>query len=142
MRLGFLRQQIFADEWGPDDWDTSSPLKVWVHILDAVQWQSIAQHLEYDAVQWQSIAGYEPPQQEMTAKEYSEYKLPWFDYYRRDKKALKADAPLSKVKSVFGLAKERGDKSIPQDDSANPANVKSFQTEKDEGFDLEWSGDL
>ena len=56
MRLGFLRQQIFADEWGPDDWDTSSPLKVWVHILDAVQWQS--------------IAGYEPPQQEMTAKEY------------------------------------------------------------------------
>lgn len=123
---GKMKQDVYKDPWEPDDWDLSSPTRIWIHLCDAATWVH--------------ITGTLPPQAPVTAKEYADHGLPWFDYYREDLAALKGSPVLAKLKSVFALAKKKGDKTIPQEETVIPGPVKPLGPHAPAGLITEWDG--
>src|SRR5690606_8796793 len=72
---GKMRQQVFEDSFGFDVWDLEHSTKVFVHLTNSMLWRV--------------ITGQDPPTVPLTAKEYTQRGLPWFDYY--------AEKPYKKV---------------------------------------------
>ena len=103
---GRMRQEIYEDQWEAEDWDLAGTQEAQVEICDAVRWFELTGEL--------------PPTEPVTAKVYSEYGLPWFDYYRDDMEALEATGRLASLKSVQAKAKSQRDGSVPIDESVNP----------------------
>jgi hypothetical protein len=71
---GLMRQEIYEDEYGFDAWDLSVRSRCFVHILNSLQYFA--------------VTGARPPGKPLTAKQYTDAGLPWFDYYAADQKAL------------------------------------------------------
>lgn len=92
---GRMRQEIYEDDYGIDAWDQSVSSRCFVTIVNAAQWLAITHQ--------------RPPSEPVTAADYAKWKLPWFDYYDADAKALQGAPVLAKVKSVAAVAKEKGD---------------------------------
>jgi hypothetical protein len=103
---GRMKQEIYEDQWEAADWDLGMAQEAKVEICDAVRW------LE--------LTGQVPPTEPVTAKTYSEYGLPWFDFYRDDMEALESTGRLESLKSVQEKARQAGDESMPIDESVNP----------------------
>lgn len=101
---GRMQQDIYEDQWEAEDWDLENAQKTQVEIRDAVRW--------FD------LTGQLPPTEPVTAKTYSQYGLPWFDYYREDMEALESTGRLAKLKSVQEKARDAGDDSVPGDETA------------------------
>jgi hypothetical protein len=123
---GRMRQQIYEDPWAAGDWDATAPVRVWVHLCDALAWVR--------------ITGARPPQEPPTAKEYASYRLPWFDYYRDDIAAIEGSSAFAKLKTVFTLAKKSGDASIPQEETVDPGPVISLGAAANPCDVAEWDG--
>jgi hypothetical protein len=121
-----MKQEIYADPWAPGDWDTSAPARVWVHLCDAVNWFRITGEL--------------PPQEPVTAKEYAEFGLPWFDYYREDMDVLQGSPEFAKVQSVFSLAQQKGDSTVPQEAPLPALPVVAIGPHAPEHTVTEWDG--
>ena len=66
---GLMRQEIYEDPFGIDDWDQEQYSRCFVHISNSLVWRA--------------ITGEEPPTAPPTASEYTDAGLPWFDYYKR-----------------------------------------------------------
>jgi len=49
--------------------------------------------------------------------------MPWFDYYDDSAKAVQAAGVLAKLKSVLGLAKEKRQTPLPENESCDPTKV-------------------
>ena len=58
-----------------------------------------------------------------TARQYSEAGLPWFDYYDGDQKAIAGAEELAGLKSVVPMGEEKGDTSLPENESLNDGVV-------------------
>ena len=123
---GKMKQKIYQDPWEPEDWDLASPSRLWVHLCDAAAWFH--------------ITGALPPQEPFTAQEYAASGLPWFDYYGEDLAALKASPFFARLKSVFALAKEKGDPTIPQEETVLPGPVVPLGPQAPAGVIAEWDG--
>lgn len=100
---GRMRQQIFEDPHGLDAWDLEDSSRCFVHLCNALVWRQ--------------ITGANPPHPPVTAAEYEEHGLPWFDFYRDDLAVLEGSKQLAGVKSVGAISKKKGDQAIPANES-------------------------
>ena len=76
---------------------------------------------------WRAITSDPPPTVPFTSKEYTDYGLPWFDYYSDNSTALKGSEKLNGLKSVVEMGKEKGDNPVPENESVEISNVKKLR---------------
>lgn len=108
---GRMRQKIHKDPFGLAAWDTANSSRCFVHMCNAMVWKS--------------ITGQQPPHPAPTAADYSSAGLPWFEHV--SDAPAKTDASwLDKVKSVVGLAKDKGETVLPENASATPSTVHTI----------------
>lgn len=106
---GKMKQEIYDDPYGLDDWDTENCSRCFIHIANSMVWSA--------------ITGKKPPTVPPTAKEYTSAGLPWFDYYSDNNTAMEGSNVLNALKSVVTMGKEKGDVPLPQNDAVDPDNV-------------------
>jgi len=104
---GLMRQEIYADEYGIDAWDTEYASRCFIHLVNSESWIA--------------ITGRKPPHPPISKNEYAQHGIPWFDYYD-DAKILSGSHILSGVDSLSDVAKEKGEK-IWDNDSVNIGSV-------------------
>ena len=104
---GKMRQQIFADPYGLDDWE-SDYSRCFVHIVNSRAW------LDY--------TGQVPPHPPVSAQDYEAYGLPWFDYYRDDLAQLQGSQQLAGLKSLAKMVAKKGEV-LPNNQTIEPKNV-------------------
>ena len=109
---GLMRQEIYEDEYGIDAWDTSTSSRCFVHIVNSVQ----LLHL----------TGCQPPSKPPTAQDYTRARLPWFDCYGGDLKALQGAKKLAELDSVAAVKLKKGEGFLPDNDPVTPAVVKKL----------------
>lgn len=96
---GKIKQQVYQDPHELDVWDTSLTSRCFVHLCNALVWRE--------------ITGTNPPQPPITAKEYQQSGMPWFDFYRDDLETLEGSEALAKLKTVGVLSADQGTKPVP-----------------------------
>ena len=99
---GRMRQEIYHDRYPLEDWDQRHRARCFVHIANAQQWRA--------------ITGDAPPTAPMTAADYRNARIPWFDYYAADLEALPGAGILSRLKSVAQLGSAKGQHPLPEND--------------------------
>ncbi len=92
---GKMKQEIYKDDFKIDDWDLENGSRCFVHITNSITWAAITGQL--------------PPHLPPSAKDYTYARLPWFDYYDSDSKAIKGSSKLAKMESVQKMSKEKGE---------------------------------
>jgi hypothetical protein len=111
---GRMKQEIYEDSYGFDAWDRDHASRCFVTILNAAQWQAVTGEL--------------PPTEPVSAEQYEESRIPWFDWYAADQKPL-AGAPTFKgVQSVVEMAKAKGDGALPITPPRSPRSDISAPT--------------
>ncbi len=103
---GLMRQEIYDDPYEFDVWDTSVRSRCFVHILNS------ARFLE--------ATGTRPPHEPVTARDYSEAGLPWFEYYNDDLEALSGAPKLATLDSVAAKSVKVGDGVLPDNEPVYP----------------------
>jgi hypothetical protein len=106
---GRMKQEIYEDPFDLDDWDMNHSSRCFVHIANSLVWRA--------------ITGKSPPTTPYTAKEYTNYGLPWFEYYSDNTAALNGSEELEKLKSVAEMAKDKGEVALPENESVDPKNI-------------------
>jgi len=106
---GRMRQEIYEDPFDFEDWRRDVTSRCSVHIANSLVWGA--------------ITGENPPTTPLTAAEYSEAGLPWFEYYDADAKALAGAGALKGLKTVAERGKEKGDMPLPENAPAVPRRV-------------------
>ncbi|ADG82854.1 hypothetical protein [Thermincola potens] len=123
---GKMKQSIYPDEYGIETWDQANYGRVYVHIVNSMMFRD--------------ITGLEPPPTPISAKTYTEYGFPWFDFLDEEKGDVSASGILSKVKSVKEMDKEKG--FAPQQDDSSveiPENqVKKIKLDPESVIDGKW----
>lgn len=84
---GFMKQEIYEDKYGIDAWDQSQSQKVFVHLLNSLQYENIT---------GKKITS------QLNKQIYSSYGYPWFDYYSEEN-ALEGSKKLAQVDSIASL---------------------------------------
>lgn len=100
---GKMRQKIYPDPYGAETWDPDNYGSLYIHIVNSISYRE--------------ITGLEPPRTPVTARTYTEYGLPWFDFYDEEKGDLPKSRVLGKIKSVKEMDKGKGF-SAQQDDTS------------------------
>ena len=106
---GLMRQEIYEDPHGFDAWDGSVRSRCFVHILNSVEFVG--------------VTGGKPPREPVTAQDYSEAGLPWFDYYGGDLQALAGASKLAGLDSVAAKSLKVGDGVVPGNEPVTPRVV-------------------
>lgn len=83
---GLIQQEIYASEFTKSDWRSEPSARVWVHLVDANGWTS--------------LAGEAQPSTPVTPTMYAEWGYPWFDYYDADRVDVDGSPLLAAVKTV------------------------------------------
>ena len=107
---GLMRQEIYEDEHGIDAWDASTGSRCFVHIVNSVELLK--------------VTGCEPPGKPPTAQDYTRARLPWFDCYGGDLKALEGAKKLVELDSVASVKLKKGEGFLPDNDPVTPGVVK------------------
>ena len=94
---GRMRQEIYPDEYGIDTWDRERSGRVFVHIVNSMDFRE--------------ITGLEPPPTPVSARTYTDYGLPWFDLY--DEGAATSIPPTSSRESRASRRSTRRRASAP-----------------------------
>ncbi|MGD2154185.1 MAG: hypothetical protein PVG79_13015 [Gemmatimonadales bacterium] len=110
---GRMKQKIYDDTFKFEDWDLEHSSRCFVHTVNSLVWRQ--------------ITGESPPTVPLTAKEYDDAGLPWFDLYDDDVEALEGGDALEGLKSVKELGEEKGDVPLPENESVEAANVKMLR---------------
>jgi hypothetical protein len=97
---GRMRQEIYEDPYDMDDWEMSHKSRCFVHLANSLVWRA--------------VTGDNPPTVPMTAKEYADHNLPWFDYYADGAEILQGSRKLKGLKSVKEKGIEKGDNPLPE----------------------------
>ena len=106
---GLMRQEIYEDPYGFDEWDKSARSRSFVHILNTAQFVH--------------VTGAAPPREPVTALDYAEAGLPWFDYYGGDLEALAGAPKLAGMDSVAAKSLKVGDGLLPGNEPVTPRVV-------------------
>ena len=101
---GQMKQQVFEDPYGLDQWDTGHKSRCFVHLANSMMWRR--------------ITGDEPPPTPCTASEYKRYGMPWFDFYS-DAEALSGTSALKSVKTVKQVGQQKGIHALPENSSVH-----------------------
>jgi hypothetical protein len=107
---GKMKQDIYEDPFRLSDWDHNVSSRCYVHIANSLIWRA--------------ITGENPPTTPVTAKEYNDHGLPWFDYYDDQASVLEGSAALAQLKSIIQKAKELNDNPLPENEPVEPGKVK------------------
>jgi hypothetical protein len=110
---GRMKQKVYDDKFKFEDWDQRYSSRCFVHTVNSLVWRQ--------------ITGERPPTVPLTAKEYDQAGLPWFDLYDDGLQALEGGEPLKGLKSVKELGEEKGDVPLPENESVEAANVKTLR---------------
>jgi hypothetical protein len=117
---GRMKQQLFDDPFGLDEWDTKNTSRCFVHLANSMTWRA--------------ITGDEPPTTPFTADYYTSRGMPWFDYYS-DGPTLKGTETLKGIKTVKQVGQEKGVPALPENTPVAPKNIllvsKPFKEVKD-----------
>lgn len=92
---GLMTQEIYSDPYGIDAWDTSAPMRVFVHIMNSQQYLH--------------VTGKKPPHEIPGPDTYKAYGYPWFSYYDNDAKVLSGSKDLAKVDSIASMQAKKGE---------------------------------
>jgi hypothetical protein len=109
---GEMKQKIYPDPYGIDVWDQETYGRVFVHLLNSVQFAE--------------ITGIEPPPTPIDVQTYTAYGLPWFDLYDEAKGDVAPSERLARVKTIAERETERRGV-VKADDSAD---VRESQVQK------------
>jgi hypothetical protein len=101
---GFMTQEIYSDKYGFDKWDTTMGQRVFVHLLNSLQYKY--------------VTGKDNPSKPLTPVEYKNYNYPWFDYYSEDK-SLSGSDKLAKVDSIASLEIKNNENILGDNSSIN-----------------------
>lgn len=99
---GAIRQQVYPDRWGVEVWDPDSFTDVRLRILNSDRFRE--------------ITGLNPPQEAISAADYSRFGFPWFDLNDESAKDIAASERMGGVKGL-GL----------KDESANPSLIQKLR---------------
>jgi hypothetical protein len=123
---GRMKQEIYADPFDFDDWDTEHSSRCFVHITNSLVWRA--------------ITGAQPPTVPLTSKEYTRAGLPWFEYYDDSAVAVDGAEILKKLKSVLEMGKEKGDVPLPENEPVTAERVIQLRRAltKDQVREGEW----
>jgi hypothetical protein len=110
---GRMRQQIFADPYDLDAWNTSQTSRCFVHLCLADDWLRLTC----------TPPSHKPP----TAQDYTQTNLPWFDYDSGEPAAIGTTA-LSGVESVNTLVNKKTGLELPDNSTVTPTNVVKLKS--------------
>lgn len=114
---GRMKQEIFQDRFDLADWDLTQSSRCFVHIANSLAWKEITKQT--------------PPNLPPSAADYTRYGLPWFDYYDDSLRAVEGGGILGKLKSVLGIAKEKRESPLPENEACDPANVVAIKAKRE-----------
>jgi hypothetical protein len=106
---GKMRQTIYADPFGLEDWDLDHPGRCFIHLANSLVWQA--------------ITGRRPPTKPPTAERYAKAGLPWFDYYDEAGVPLDGSPALAELQGVAALGRQKGEAPLPENTSVTPGVV-------------------
>jgi hypothetical protein len=109
---GLMRQRIDEDPHGLDAWDTEHSSRCFVHLVNSLQFNA--------------VTGKQPPQKPLTAKDYTEAGLPWFEYYS-DGEAVGGSGMLAKLKSLGAKMVEKEGSTLADNEPITPAIVNEVE---------------
>jgi len=116
---GRMKQEIYRDRYDFDDWEQDHASRCFVHIANSLAWRA--------------ITGQEPPTTPLTAREYREHHIPWFDYYAERQQAVHGSSILEKLKSVVQIGHDKGDVPLPDNESITVDKVVELRGGLKEG---------
>ena len=106
---GSMRQEIYEDPYDLEVWDMRKSERCFVTIANAEQWMD--------------ITGEATPHMPITAHEYSEAGLPWFEYYGNDQSAIEGADAFKTLKSVKQINPKKGQNIWPEEGSSFRAKL-------------------
>lgn len=92
---GRIEQEIAEDAYGIDVWETSVYSRCFVHVLNSMGYEK--------------LTGRKPPTKPLTAKEYTDGGIPWFDYYLEGGK-MSGSKVLAALDGVAAALRKKGKK--------------------------------
>jgi hypothetical protein len=116
---GKMSQEIYEDKFSLRVYDRSERSRCFVHISNSLVWKA--------------ITGSNPPCKPPTAKQYTQYGLPWFDYYDDDLEALNGSPILKNLKSLLTLKNKKNmvrSSKIDEDDEDDDFDDDEFPRNK------------
>lgn len=113
---GRMKQEIYDDPYDFADWDMSHAGRCFVHIANSLVWRA--------------ITGMAPPTMPPTAKQYSQARMPWFDYYDDSAGALPGAGVLANLQSVAEIAEAKAEDVLPENESCEPVNTLTLSPKK------------
>ena len=120
---GKMRQDIYEDEFGMSEWDLNRSARCFVHLTNSEVWKA--------------ITGKNPPSLPLTARDYSDYGMPWFEYYSESKPLPGAEI-LGKLKSITEMGKTKRIDPLPENESADPQNIVHIRKNMHQNQVREW----
>lgn len=114
---GRMRQEIARDPYGLAVWDTTRGSRCFIHLLDALTWRQ--------------VTGANPPHPPFTAHEYARLKLPWFEYYDNEMKAINGCETLVGVKPTTQIAQQHDQARPVVPDAAHVTSVTTLYPKHD-----------
>ncbi|MBV9878064.1 MAG: hypothetical protein JO025_25265 [Verrucomicrobia bacterium] len=124
---GRMQQEIYEDWRELEDWNQELRCGCFVHFCNSQMWSR--------------ITGGKPPHRPITAKAYSDYGLPWFDYYREDLGTLPGSKVLNQIRTVNEIAREEGDDVSDDDEPVSPSIVIQYGQKRRPDEVREWLDD-
>ena len=105
---GRMKQEIYDDPYKFDEWNLDARARCFVHIANSEMWRE--------------CTGEPPPTTPPTAAQYTRAGLPWFDYYD-ESPALEGSPILRGLKSIFQMAKSKGETPLPENEAVTGEHV-------------------
>ena len=109
---GRMRQEIYDDPYGFDEWDQSQSARCFIHVTNSKMWRA--------------VTGEAPPTPPPTAAQYTKAGLPWFEYYGEGP-AVDGSAILRGIKSVFQVGQLRGETPLPENEPLTSETVVTLR---------------
>lgn len=116
---GRITQQIFKDEFDPDDWDLTHSSRCFIHLCNSLQWRA--------------LTGKKPPTKPNSPREYRKAGLPWFNYYKEKARVLDGSAKLAGLDTVADHARTHGDLSVSDSESIAIEKVIELRRSRRDG---------
>lgn len=113
---GKMHQEIYEDPFDYNDWDQTTSSRCFIHIANSLMWRAITGEL--------------PPTVPFTAKEYSRYGLPWFEYYDDNSQSISGSSILKDLKSIIQKGLEESENPLPENEPVKPENIKRIGIRK------------
>ena len=114
---GRMRQKIASDSFGAAVWNTTKRSRCFIHLLDALTWRQVTRA--------------NPPHPPFTAHEYARLKLPWFEYYDNEIKALDGNGTLSDTQPTSEIAKQKQQARPVMPDAAQVTSITTLYPKHD-----------